>query len=147
LSRLRLDLVRGRVLFALFLVVSAVTMYPVSLPITTPNAANVPFLKAVKALPPGTIYDRVVSTYAQLYDQTVDERPMVFGYVSRTPTSLDAQNAALSKAIDDHDYGRLCSLGLRYIAMPTRDPLTTSFPVVYKDTVAIVYDFKDSDKC
>ncbi len=87
--------VRTGVLAAL--VVIAIEYLPYPLPVT--QAALPSYVQALAALPDGAVIDLASNGPQALYYQTVHQKPMAFGYVSRTPTSVDQADLALSRLI------------------------------------------------
>ncbi|HEX6507026.1 MAG TPA: hypothetical protein VF221_05275 [Chloroflexota bacterium] len=78
-------------------------------------------------------------TTSGLYYQTVDDRPMAFGYISRTPTSVAAKDSLLdARVIEMRNDILYQHYGFRYLVVPA----TAAFPfdpVVYRDTAVRVY--------
>lgn len=148
LSRLRLNQAKHRVVLGIFLVILFIEMWPSALPFT-PNT----YPKYVTALrsfaATGAVLDNGAgSEPLQLYNQTQFDKPIVLGYISRTPKSLTKKDSPLISKISQERYTELCSTyGLRYITTPTFRPLRTSFPIVYRDTQTLIYDIKNSPNC
>jgi hypothetical protein len=74
-----------------------------------------------------------------LYYQTLTDRPMAFGYISRTPTSVDRQDSMLNaRAVEMRTDILYRKYGFRYLVVPA----TASFPfepTVYRDSSARIY--------
>jgi hypothetical protein len=74
-----------------------------------------------------------------LYYQTLIDRPMAFGYISRTPTSVDRKDSLLDARIVETRTDILYrKYGFRYLVVP----VTASFPferTVYQDANARIY--------
>ncbi len=86
-------------------------------PIPTSNFAIPEYVQVIKNLP-GTqgVLDTVPSMYLTLLYQTLHQKPLAFGYVSRVPQSVVAKDDALAAVIAQEDYAQLWSqYQLRYI--------------------------------
>jgi len=148
LSKINLSKRGGQVLLAVFSIILVVEMFPSTLPLTSPTEPA--YTSALRALPStGAVLDDAATTQSyQLYHQIAFDKPMVLGYISRTPESIVNKDAALVQTISSGDYKLLCSAyKLRYITTPANTPLHTTFPIVYHDGQAIIYDLKNSPKC
>jgi hypothetical protein len=85
------------VLAILALAVVAVEYAPYPQPVTQPTIP--PYVRALGALPDGAVIDLASSGPQALYYQTVHQKPIAFGYISRTPGSVDQADLALSRLI------------------------------------------------
>lgn len=104
------------------------------------------FVRELKKLPEGAIYDVRSTKFHALYYQTVHQRPMAFGYISRTPTSVDAKSRELRQTFEMADYDKLYrEHGFRYLIIP-RD--MNIVPVLgsplYQDNDAQIYDLSNT---
>jgi hypothetical protein len=65
----------------------------------------------------GGVVDLVTNNkILSLYFQTINQKPIVFGYVSRLPTSVNQREEELRNAIKNHDYGKLWdTYHIRYV--------------------------------
>ena len=91
-----------------------------SLPTPLPaNRILVPeYVQSLAGLPnDGGVIDLVAERASlSLYYQTIHSKPVVFGYVSRLPTSVDSRDQALAETIESRDYGRLwATYHIRYL--------------------------------
>lgn len=148
LAKLNLKTRRGQVLIALFSIVFIFEMWPSQLPLT--RASQPKYVEALKSLQEsGAVLDNAaVSEPAQLYHQTEHNQKMVLGYISRTPTSVYEKEKNLPALIAENKYDLLCSqFSLRYFTTPSSRPLMTSFPIIYQDNDAIIYDLKNAPGC
>lgn len=59
------------------------------------------YVHALKSLPDGAVLDLASNGPQALYYQTMHEKPIGFGYISRTPTSVDLADQALARLILD----------------------------------------------
>lgn len=134
---------RGRV-FAFLLVGLLVVEYlPGSLPATPTGFPN--YVTALADLPDdGGALDLAAPTkYLQLYYQTAHHKPMAFGYVARTPSSVAEMEKGLNRAINRGEYATLWNTyRIRYIV--TRDLIEYDNPyvsveLVYRDGETNIY--------
>ena len=143
------DLPRRVFLSAFVLVLLIVEYLPASLPLTSTNTPN--YVAALAELPnDGGVLDLAAPTkYAQLYYQTQHRKPMVFGYVARTPSSVAEKETGLNRAINRGEYVRLWDeYHIRYIV--TKEAIEYESPFVsvelaYQDDG--VYIYKLECKC
>lgn len=148
LSKLNVKKRKGLVLAAVFVGVMFVDIYPTRLPLTDiPTSKYVTFLRDQ---PHGAVLDNAaVSEPQQLRNQTIHEKPMAFGYVTRLPESVAKKDFQIFADIEEYRYNELCSEHkIRYITVPPARPLQdTTFPIIYQDQEAIVYDLKSAGGC
>lgn len=148
LAKLSLKDLKGKLLLALFCVVLVVEMWPATLPMTTNQIP--PYVKALQQLEPGAVVDDGAesASYA-LFHQTYHEKPIVLGYISRTPKSLEDKDWQLIASILQKQYPRLCEeFKVRYYTLPASKSLDTQdFPVIYNDNDVKIYDLKNSPNC
>ena len=136
-------LLKGRVyiflIFALLFVETLPTALPFT-PITFPG-----YVTALSDLPnDGGVLDLTAPTkYMQLYYQTEHRKPMVFGYVARTPSSVAEKEKGLVRAINRGEYVRLWDeYQVRYIV--TKEVIEYESPfvvveLVYQDGETNIY--------
>ena len=103
------------------------------------------FVRELKKLPDGAIYDARNSKFHALYYQTIHQRPMAFGYISRTSKSVDAKSKELRQVFEMGDYKKLYSeYGFRYLILPGEMKLLTApGSPVYQDNDAQIYDLSN----
>lgn len=146
LAKLSLRTRAHQLMLATFCLVLFVELWPAPLPLNV--AADYPkYVDVLKTLPPGGVLDNAaVSSSWQLYDQTISNKPMALGYISRTPASVAAQDAALVATVAPGKYAQLCSVyKIRYLTTPVSRPLAgENFRVVYKDSQSIIYDLSST---
>jgi len=130
---------RSRVFIPLILVLLFVETLPTFLPFTSTAVPD--YVSALAELPnDGGVLDKAAPTkYSQLYYQTQYRKPMVFGYVARTPSSVAEKEKGLVRASNRGEYVRLWNeYQVRYI-------ITTDV-IEYGDsfiTVELVYQDDD----
>ena len=101
------------------------------------------FVRELKKLPDGAIYDLRSSKFHALYYQTVHERPMAFGYISRISASVDAKTKELERVFAAGEYDQLYrEYGFRYLILPRDMKLVDDAlgKPVYQDNDAQIYD-------
>jgi len=101
------------------------------------------YITALASLPnDGGVVDLVTSDSGfPLYYQTIHQKPLAFGYISRTPTSVDIQDKALSETIQNRDYCKLWdTYHIRYLI--TNDILQAKDEQPYI-SIQSVYDKDD----
>ncbi len=134
---------RGR-LFAFLLVALLVIEYlPGALPATPMGVLN--YVTALADLPDnGGVLDLAAPTkYLQLYYQAAHRKPMAFGYVARTPSSVAEKEKGLNRAINRGEYATLWdAYRIRYIA--TADVIEYDNPyvsveLIYRDEETNIY--------
>lgn len=147
LAKVRLGEWKGRTLVGLFLVVFFFEMWPRPLPLTPATYPH--YVNVLKSLPPGAVLDEAATSASlQLYNQTLDDRAMPFGYVSRQPKNLDTKEFPLFAYDQQGKFDLFCpQFKVRYLTTPANKPRNTNFPIVYRDNQAIIYDLKDSPAC
>lgn len=149
----KIDLTRtkGKVLFGLVVAVFIIDMYPrVALPRGVTEYP--PYVTVLKDLQQrhgtGIVDDAAFSPMTALYYQTVHHKPLVFGYTTRIPTSVQKQNTQISDDINFGRQDRLCQVyNIRYFA--TRIYFNNGYPIIYNDpqTKIHIYDVKNGDGC
>ena len=103
------------------------------------------FVRELKKLPDGAVYDVRSSKFHALYYQTIHQRPMAFGYISRVSASVEAKSNELRRVFELGDYERLNrEYGFRYLVLPPDMNLVTALgPPMYKDNDAQIYDLSN----
>jgi hypothetical protein len=134
-----LSRIRGRVMFTAVVVALAFEMWPAPPP--RAPVARPTYVAALRRLPRGGVIDDAApDKSAQLYDAVVDGQPLAFGYISRTPGSVAANDAALEADIAQRRYGVLCrTYHLRYITTRVDQPLLGPVHLLYRDASAMIY--------
>lgn len=147
LTKINTNTRKGQVLMVVFVGVSIIDLYPKPLPVTYSETKK--YVTILKYLPKGAVIDNAAKSGGeQLYNQTVHEKPMAFGYVTRLPQSVDQKSFLIFAALEEHRHEELCQkYRVRYVTTPSFRPLETSFPSIYQDNEAIIYDMKNSENC
>jgi len=103
------------------------------------------FVRELKKLPEGAIYDVHSSKFHALYYQTVHQKPMAFGYISRPTRSVDAKSTELRRVFETGDYEKLYwEYGFRYLILPRDMNLVAALgSPMYQDTDAQIYDLSN----
>jgi hypothetical protein len=118
----------------LLLALLFVESLPTSLPFTSTDEPD--YVTALAKLPDdGGVLDLAAPTkYLQLYYQTQYRKPMVFGYVARTPSSVAEKEISLNRAINRGEYIRLWDeYQVGYIV--TEDVIEYDDPYVFLELV------------
>ena len=134
---------RGRIFAFLIIALLFVEYLPKSLPATPTDVPG--YVTALADLPnDGGVLDKAASTkYLQVYYQTIHGKPLVFGYVARTPSSVVEKEKNLNRAINRENYTMLWDVyRVRYIA--TEDVIEYDDPyisveLVYQDGEVNIY--------
>src|SRR6185503_9549957 len=104
------------------------------------------FVRELKKLPDGAIYDVRSSKFHALYYQTVHQRPMAFGYISRPTRSGDGKSAELRRTFETGDYEKLYrEYGFRYLILPRDMNLVAALgSPLSQDNDAQIYDLSNT---
>ena len=132
---------RGRrrwALIGVLLAILCVEYLPDPLP-RTPSAVP-PHVRALKELPKrGAVVDLEARLGWSLYYQTVHEKPLAFGYISRAPASVESRRRRFLQLAERGLYDVICDEpGVAYLVV---DAATTcpSLPLVHEDANARIY--------
>jgi hypothetical protein len=143
LRELLADTSRSKFIISVLLILLVFEYLPGRLPSTSTEVPA--YATALAELPnDGGVLDLAAPTrYVQLYYQTAYRKPLVFGYVSRIPASLDEKEADIRKAVNKEDYARLWDeYHIRYIvttkAIEYENPFV-SVELVYHDDSTNIY--------
>ena len=137
----------GLALTTAFCGLLAIEVWPSPLPVA--STVQPDYVIALKHFPAGAVLDDAAAYPAlQLFHQTAHEHKLVFGYISRTPAKLIEAERPLMADIAGGRFSVLChDFQLRYITTPSSRPLDTSFPVIYRDSQALIYDVRTGPQC
>lgn len=104
------------------------------------------FVRELKKLPDGPIYDVRSSKFHAMYYQTIHQRPMAFGYISRPSSSVEAKSRELRLVFETGDYERLYrEYGFRYLILPREMNLVAALGApLYQDNDAQIYDLSNT---
>jgi len=112
-------------------------------PVTT-SAPSIPaYVRVLRELPgAGGVLDTVSRPTLALYYQTVHQKPLAFGYVSRAPRSVDEKDRELVKTLKANDFLSLWSTyRIRYlITAHAPDRLRESDGAVWSDGSIGIFD-------
>jgi hypothetical protein len=123
---------------ALFLFIEA---WPTPLPST--RAITPKHIAFLRDLPDGSVYDTASSRTYALYFQTIHEKPIVGGYISRVPYSVDNKDAALTNSLNAQNFKELYDRwGVRYFLAPANYSSPNLSTPLFKDTEGAIYDLK-----
>ena len=103
------------------------------------------FVKELKKLPEGAVYDARDTKFHALYYQTVHQKPMAYGYIARVSGSVDAKSQELRRAFEMGDYERLSrEYGFRYLVLPgNMNRVAALGSPLFHDMDAQIYDLSD----
>ena len=111
---------RGRAIPAAMLLF-AVTLEYLPYPLRTTPAVTPSYVEALRTLPHGAVLDLASNGPQALYYQTVHQKPIGFGYISRTPTSVDLADQALARSILSGNWAETATAhGFRYVVKRDR---------------------------
>jgi hypothetical protein len=147
LTRLDLNRRRDVYLAVLFVLVSFIDLWPNASPLTSQAVPK--YVYYLHRLAYGAVIDNATdSEPQQLRNQTITEKPIAFGYVTRLPRSVAEKDTGITGMLERNQYAELCMTAhIRYITTPASRPLTTDFPVIYNDGLALIYDLHQVGGC
>jgi hypothetical protein len=126
----------------LFLMVMTLEYWPQPLPATLLKTPG--YVQALASAPPGAVIDAVSGQTWMLYYQTIHEKPIGLGYISRVPASVQAAD---QKLIFLYQHGEFQALydrfGFRYILTQATGPnrkLCRPFHTLYDDGQTLLVD-------
>src|SRR5436189_4692085 len=98
------------------------------------------FLNVLKARPgTGAVLDIVSDPFQTMYHQTVHEKPLVFGLLSRTPYSVAVKDEELKQLIGRGEYRRLHDeYRIRYLV--TSAGTDIPFRTIFEDSNVKLYE-------
>jgi len=139
-----------RLLAALLLIILFIEYLPRAMPAS--KVVIPPYINVLKDLPDAKgIVDTTASPGLALYYQTIHEKPMAFGYLSRIPGSVNAKDQELSQVISDKQYSLLLrDYDIRYLVTDADTDVLAEYPVakvLYYDTKVKLYDLGAAQKC
>jgi hypothetical protein len=144
------SLLRGERRSAVFVAILLVVLVFEYLPGPVPARENpLPdFVRELKKLPPGAVYDVRDSKFHALYYQTVHQRPMAFGYIARVSSSVDARSRELRRVFETGDYEKLYrDYGFRYLILPGNMSVVAALgSPLYHDNDAQIYDLSNAHR-
>jgi hypothetical protein len=131
------------VFVAIFLIVMVFEYLPGPIPARENPLPE--FVKQLKNLPAGAVYDARDTKFHALYYQTVHQKPMAYGYIARVTGSVDAKSQELRRAFEMGDYERLShEYGFRYLVLPgNMDRVAALGSPLFQDGDAQIYDLSN----
>lgn len=137
---------RSAVFVAILLVVLVVEYLPGPLPARENPLPD--FVRELKKLPDGAVYDVRSSKFHALYYQTVHQRPMAFGYIARVSRSVETKSSELRRVFEMGDYEQLYrEYGFRYLILPRDMNLIAALGApLYQDNDAQIYDLSNTGR-
>jgi len=139
-----------RLLAGLLLIMLFIEYLPRPMPAS--KIAIPPYVNFLKDLPNNKgIVDTTASPGLALYYQTIHEKPIAFGYLSRIPRSVNTKDEKLQQLIRDKQYILLCrDYNIRYLVTSADKDIVTEYPwirMLYNDTEVKLYDLGAENKC
>jgi hypothetical protein len=127
-----------RVLAVALVAAAAVEYLPSPLPSIQLSAPRyVAFLREQPGK--GAVLDSVAIRSFALYNQTIDGKPMAYGYLAREPKKTLRQDVHVAKALAAARFDLLCrTFGFRYFVTTNRDALKQK--PVYDDGQVFIFD-------
>jgi len=114
-------------------------------PVPASKIAIPPYINVLRDLPDAYgVVDTTASPGLALYYQTIHEKPIAFGYLSRIPGSVNAKDQKLRQLIRDKQYILLYrDYNIRYLVSDADTDVLTEHPSIrtlYQDTKVKLYD-------
>jgi hypothetical protein len=111
-----------------------------------------PYVNFLKDLPDNKgIVDTIVSRGFKSYYQTIHEKPMAFGDVSRITKSVAIKDQKLKQLIRDKQYISLYrDYDIRYLVTDADTDMPPNLPsirMIYHDSKVKLYDLAGENKC
>ncbi|MCX6812504.1 MAG: hypothetical protein NTW79_02685 [Candidatus Berkelbacteria bacterium] len=131
--------ISGKIILFLIFALMFVELWPAKLPLT--KAAAPDFVQKLAELPAGAVVDLLDTPTSALYFQTIYQKPLVGGYISRLPTSVSEKDAAIFNLIDEKNYSALRNqYQIRYLIFPAVTDSSGLPSPIYRDQTAAIYD-------
>jgi hypothetical protein len=151
---------RLRIAAALLLLLMMIEFLPKPLPARENPFPQ--FVQFLKTLPSGVaVFDARSTKFHSLYYQTRHEKPIAFGYTSRTPLSVYQKDRELERALAEGAYKRLYhEYGFHYLVLPASPnqtlpegvrlyqgayPETPPRALIYEDGDVKIYDLRNEE--
>lgn len=139
-----------RLLAAILLIMLFIEYLPKPMP---SSRVSIPgYVKVLKDLPDNKgVIDTVARKQLALYYQTIHEKPMAFGYVSRTPKSVREKDSQLRETIEIKEYIKLCcDYDIRYLITDAATDIASdhlSIEMLYHDSKVKLYYLGTEIEC
>ena len=109
-------------------------------------------IRLLQTLPPGAMIDTVSTRHEALYYQTLHEKPMAFGYLSRVPALLESKDKVIKELAVRGEYDSLCrDYGFRYFIVPSEKAfpslLASVVRVLFRDSKTLVLESTHPENC
>jgi hypothetical protein len=133
-------------MIAAFAMAMAIDLWPIpfaSTPVLYPN-----WTTALRQLPlKGAVISRAYDNPgAELYCQTLYDRPMAFGYISRVPASVNENDAIILACAENGSFAALRDkMGFVYLILG-RNARLPNLPIVYSDDTVVIQELPDGTK-
>jgi len=132
-----------RLLAGLLLIILFIEYLP--RPIPASKIVIPPYVNFLKDLPDTKgIVDIIAEPTLALYYQTIHEKPIAFGYLSRIPTSVNTKDEKLEQLIRDKQYTLLYhDYNIRYLVTDADTDMVNECPSIrtlYQDTKVKLFD-------
>ncbi len=129
------------VLYAAVFCLLFLELWPIKMPMTEATVPN--YITFLRSQPTGNLIDTVDSRTYALYYQTVHVKPMVGGYISRVPASVELKDQAIMNDLGNQDYATLWrNYQVRYLLLSPEGAHPTLQPI-YRDTTTAIYDLSN----
>jgi hypothetical protein len=131
---------RSKGILAAFAIVMAIDLWPT--PFTVTPVVRPAWAMALRDLPlKGAVISRAYDDPgAELYCQTLYERPMAFGYISRIPTSAYQNDVRVLQCARNGDMTALRrDLGFVYVVL-RRNMAVPGLPIAYSDDRVVIQE-------
>ena len=140
---------RGKRLLVGLLLMTIIIEY-LPKPIPASKIAIPPYVNFLKDLPDTKgIVDTTAEPRLALYYQTIHEKPMAFGHVSRIPASVNVKDQKLRQLIRDKQYVSLYrDYNIRYLVTDADTDILAEYPsirMLYHDSKVKLYDLGAED--
>jgi hypothetical protein len=114
-----------------FAIIMAIDLSPTGL--ATIRVPPAHWATVLRDLPePGSVIAKVDGPGSALYYQTLFDRPMAYGYISRVPQRVDASDRQIAALVQAGDFAALRKMGFVYLVLPA-DGRVDGLPKVYAD--------------
>jgi hypothetical protein len=126
----------------LLLAIVAIALFFESWPMQLPYSKleQPSYISALREMPVAGVIDTLNTRTASLYYQTLHEQPLVGGYISRVPTSVDNKDNGLFSMFSNQEYKELAEKhGVRYWLAPA-NATSDKLKPIYQDDMAIIFD-------
>lgn len=145
------SLLRGiwwhKALAVLIIALIVLEALPTTIPTLSPKVPE--YVNVLHSLPDGAVLDRVglatepgIPPGQVMYYQTVHQKPIAFGYLSRVPALVARQNARITELVANREFDKLCGeFQLRYLVTPPQESAETpEWAPLYQDADAKIFD-------